>query len=161
LTHLQILNAQYNLAPFGKKLSFAASRAELQIPQRFADPGVQQSAAVDLALVDRLDELIGELELYLVRTARVDDVQAYHRLQTVAGVGQDLALVLLYEMPDVHRFATAGQFLAYARLVRCGHESAGKKLGTGGHKIGNAHRRWAFAEAACLSLRAGDQAEQW
>ena len=31
LTHLQILNAQYNLAPFPKKLSFAANRAEMKI----------------------------------------------------------------------------------------------------------------------------------
>src|SRR5216683_1743100 len=75
LTHVQILNAQYNLAPFPKKLSFAANREEMHIAARFADPSVQKSAAVNLALVDRLDELIGELELYLTRTAKVDDVQ--------------------------------------------------------------------------------------
>src|SRR4051794_17298640 len=69
LTHLQILNSQYNLAPFPKKLSYAANRAELKIAERFADPSVQKSAAVDLALVDRLDELIGEVESYLTRTA--------------------------------------------------------------------------------------------
>jgi transposase len=74
LTHLQILNSQYNLAPFGKKLSYAANRAEMKIAARFADPSVQKSAAVDLALVDRLDELIGEVESYLTRTAQVDDV---------------------------------------------------------------------------------------
>jgi transposase len=161
LTHLQILNSQYNLAPFSKKLSFAANRAELKIAERFADASVQQSAAVDLALVERLDELIGEVELYLTRTAKVDDVQTYHRLQTVPGVGKVLALVLLYELHDVARFASAGQFLSYARLVRCAHESAGKKLGSGGKKIGNAHLRWAFGEAVCLFLRASERAKQW
>jgi transposase len=161
LTHLQILNAQYNLAPFPKKLSFAANRVEMNVAQRFADPSVQKSAAVNLALVDRLDELIGELELYLTRTAKVDDVQTYHRLQTIPGVGKVLALILLYEMHDVQRFASAGQFLSYARLVRCLHESAGKKLGAGGKKIGNAHLRWAFAEAACLFLRASERAKRW
>ena len=65
-----------------------------------------------------------------------------------------LALILLFEMHDVRRFDQAGQFLSYARLVRCEHESAGKKLGWGGKKIGNAHLRWAFAKAACLFLRA-------
>jgi len=161
LTHVQILNAQYNLAPFPKKLSFAANRVEMNIAARFADPSVQKSAAVNLALVDRLDELIGELELYLTRTAKVDDVQTYHRLQTIPGVGKVLALILLYEMHDVQRFASAGQFLSYARLVRCLHESAGKKLGCGGKKIGNAHLRWAFAEAACLFLRASERAKRW
>jgi transposase len=59
LTHLQILNSQYNLAPFPKKLSFAANRDELQVADRFPDPSVQKSAAVDLALVHRPDGLIG------------------------------------------------------------------------------------------------------
>jgi transposase len=45
LTHLQILNAQYNLAPFPKKLSFAANRLEMNIAERFGDPSVQKSAA--------------------------------------------------------------------------------------------------------------------
>jgi transposase len=161
LTHLQILNAQYNLTPFPKKLSFAANRADMNIAERFADLSVQKSAAVNLALIDRLDELIGELELYLTRTAKVDDVQTYHRLRSIPGVGKILALILLYELHDVQRFDNAGQFLSYARLVRCAHESAGKRLGSGGKKIGNAHLRWAFAEAACLFLRGSERAKKW
>jgi transposase len=161
LTHLQILNAQYNLAPFPKKLAFAANRVEMQVAERFADASVQKSAAINLALIDRLDELIGDLELYLVRTAKVDDVQTFYRLRSVPGVGKVLALILLYEMHDAHRFDHAGQFLSYARLVRCAHESAGKKLGSGGKKIGNAHLRWAFAEAACLFLRSSERAKKW
>jgi transposase len=161
LTHLQILNAQYNLAPFPKKLSFAANRTEMNVAERFADPSVQKSAAINLALIDRLDELISDLELYLVRTAKVDDVQTFYRLRSIPGVGKVLALILLYEMHDAHRFDTAGQFLSYARLVRCAHESAGKKVGTGGKKIGNAHLRWAFAEAACLFLRSSERAKKW
>jgi len=51
--------------------------------------------------------------------------------------------------------------LSYARLVRCAHESAGKKLGTGGAKIGNAHLKWAFSEAATLFLRFSERARRW
>jgi transposase len=105
--------------------------------------------------------LIGKVELYLTRTAKVDDVQTYQRLRTIAGVGPILALVLLYEMHRVERFEHVGQFLSYARLVRCEQESAGKKLGWGGKKIGNAHLRWAFAEVACLFLRGSERARQW
>jgi transposase len=160
-THLQILNAQYNLPPYPKKLSFAANREELAVAERFADPSVRRSAAANLAVIDRLDEQIAALELYLTRTAKVDDVQTYHRLQTIPGVGKVLGLVLLYEIHDVNRFATVGQFLSYGRLVRCEHESAGKVLGCGGRKIGNAHLRWAFAEAACLFLRCSERARAW
>ncbi len=161
VTHLQILNGQYNLPPFPKKLAYAANRAELKIAERFTDPSVQQSATVDLALIDVLDEHIGQLELYLSRTAKVDDVQTYHRLQTIPGVGKVLALVLLYEIHDIQRFGGEGQFLSYARLVKPGHESAGKIVGSGGQKIGNAHLRWALGEAACLFLRASERAKKW
>jgi transposase len=160
-THLQILNGQYNLPPFPKKLSFAANRLEMDIAQRFADPSVQHSAAADLALIDTLDTQIAKLELYLTRTAKVDDVQTFHRLQTIPGVGKVLALILLYEIHDIRRFASEGNFLSYARLVRCAHESAGKVIGSGGKKIGNAHLRWAFAEAACLFLRSSERAKKW
>jgi transposase len=108
LTHLQIQSAPYNLAPFPKKLSFAANRAAMDIAERFADPSVQKCAAVDLAVVERLDELIGELALYLVRTAKVDDVQTFYRLRSIPGVGKVLALVLLDELHDIRRFSRAG-----------------------------------------------------
>src|SRR5436190_1689197 len=105
--------------------------------------------------------LRGALELYLARTAKVDDPQAFHRLRSVPGIGKVLALILLYEIYDISRFPEVGQFLSYARLVRCGHESAGKKQGSGGNKIGNAHLKWAFSEAACLFLRESEQAKRW
>lgn len=161
LTHLQILNAQYNLTPFPKKLCYAANREEMRIAERFRDASVQKNAAANLAVIERLDEVIRDVERYLTRTAKIDNVQTYHRLQTIPGVGKLLALILLYEMHDVQRFESAGQFLSYARLVRCAHESAGKKLGTGGKKIGNAHLRWAFAEAACLFVQHSERAKKW
>ena len=99
--------------------------------------------------------------MYLSRAAKVDDPQAFQRLRSVPGVGKVLALVLLYEIHDIRRFPSAGQFLSYARLVRCAHESAGKKKGTGGNKIGNAHLKWAFSEATCLLLRESEQAKRW
>jgi transposase len=161
ITHLEILNAQNNLPPFGKKLAYAANRAELDIAQRFSDPSVRMSVTLDLDLLDKLDELIAKVELHLTRTAKVDDTQTFHRLRTIPGVGPILALVLLYEMHQVERFDNGGQFLSYARLAPCDHESAGKKLGSGGKKIGNAHLRWAFGEIACLFLRSSARAKQW
>jgi transposase len=161
LVHLSNTNSQYNLPPFPKKLTYAANRRELDIPQRFSDPSVRMNVEVDLALIDAYDARIGALELYLARTAKVDDPQAFHRLRSVPGIGKVLALILLYEIHDIGRFPEVGQFLSYARLVRCSHESAGKKQGTGGNKIGNAHLKWAFGEAACLFLRESDQAKKW
>src|SRR5262249_798441 len=154
-------NTQYNRPPLTKKLAYAANRQELDLASRFTDPSVRRSAEADLTLIDAYDEQTRSLELYLSRAAKVDDPQAFHRLRSVPGVGQVLALVLLYEIHDIRRFSSAGRFLSYARLVRFAHESAGKKKGTGGNRIGNAHLKWAFSEATCLLLRESEQAKQW
>jgi hypothetical protein len=44
-------------------------------------------------------------------------------------------------------------FVSYGRLVKCAKESAGKRYGTCGKKIGHASRKWAFSEATVLFLR--------
>jgi transposase len=161
IAHVQNTNSQYNLPVFGKKLVYAGNREELAVAERFTDPSVRRSVEADLDLIDHLDESIAAVELYLTRTAKVDDVQTYHRLKTVPGVGPILALVLLYEIHDIRRFPTVGDFLSYARLVRPEKESGGKKLGFGNKKIGNAHLRWALGEAVCLFLRGNETAQKW
>ncbi len=55
-------------------------------------------------------------------------------------------MVILYEVHDIGRFGSVQQFVSYCRLVKCAHESAGKKTAGHGHKIGNAHLKWAFSE---------------
>jgi transposase len=161
ITHIQTTNAQYNLPPFGQKLIYAKNRQALKIAERFEDASVRKSMAVNLALIDCYEELIADLELHLQRTVKVDDANTYFRLQSIPGVGPILGLVLLYEVHDVRRFATVGDFISYARLVRPDHESAGKKCGFGKKKIGNAHLRWALGEAVTLMLRQSDQAKRF
>jgi transposase len=161
ITHVVNTNSQYNLPPFGKKLIYAKNRKALQIAQRFDDPSVRKNVEADLAVIDRYDEVIAELELHLERTVKVEDGQTYYLLRTIPGVGKILALVLLYEIHDIRRFADVGNFLSYARLIRPDHESAGKKCGFGQKKIGNAHLRWALGEAVALVLRDSDQAKKW
>jgi transposase len=161
IAHLVNTNSQYNLPPFGKKLIYARNRQALKLPERFADASVRQSVAVDVQLIDRLDELIGDVELYLERTVKVDDADTFYRLRSIPGIGKILALVLLYEIHAIGRFAGEGEFLSYARLVRPKKTSAGKVTGGGGGKIGNAHLKWAFSEAACLLARESDQAKRF
>jgi len=59
---------------------------------------------------------------------------------------------ILYEIHKITRFSRVGEFASYSRLVKCQKGSAGKVLGTSGAKIGNAHLKWAFSEAAVLLL---------
>jgi transposase len=151
LAHIQNTNSQYNLPEIGKKLAYKANREGVE--EHFPDPSVRKTIAVDVSLIDHYDHLLGEVELYLTRTAKTHDVQTFARLQSVPGIGPILALVLLYEIQDIRRFPRVQDFVSYCRLVKCAKESGGKRLGTSGKKIGNAHLRWVFAEAAVLFLR--------
>ena len=44
LVHLTNTNSQYNLPPFAKKVAYAANRAELDLPGRFADPPSRETS---------------------------------------------------------------------------------------------------------------------
>jgi transposase len=151
LAHIQNTNSQYNLPEIGKKLAYKANREGVE--EHFPDPSVRKTIAVDVSLIDHYDQLLGEVELYITRSAKVHDGQTFSRLQSVPGIGQILALVILYEIQDIARFPRVQDFISYCRLVKCAKESNHKRVGTSGKKIGNVHLRWAFAEAAALFLR--------
>jgi len=153
IAHIQNTNSQFNHPPFPKKLSYAGNRTA-EIARRFDDPSTRLSIEADLGLIAGYDEQIATLERHLVRNAKVDDPVTFGLLRTVPGIGPILGLVLLYEIDQIGRFPEAGNFLSYSRLVRCDHESAGKK-------IGNAHLKWAFSEAACLMVRSCPAVRAW
>jgi transposase len=151
LAHIQQTTSQYNLPEMGKKIAYKANRDG--VAERFPEPAVQKSIEVDLALIDHYDTLLRDVELTIVQTAKQHDAQTLYRLQSVPGIGKILSLVLLYEIHDISRFPRVQDFVSYCRLVKCAKESAGKRYGTSGTKIGNAYLKWAFSEAAVLFLR--------
>ena len=151
LTHIQNTNSQYNLDEFAKKLTYASNRED--VSQRFTDPHVHKSIAIDLALIAHYDQLLRDLEYFILRTAKDHDHNTLYRLRTVPGIGKILSLVILYEIHDINRFQRPQELASYARLVKCAKQSAGKMYGTSGSKIGNVHLKWAFSEAAVGFLR--------
>ncbi len=157
--HISITNYQYNLPPFEKNIVHKGNRQ--QIDQRFTDPTVKQNVLTDVAVMDALHDEINTLNAYIIRKAKQFDPRAFYRLKSVPGIGNVLALTILYEVQDIERFPTVQQFCSYCRLVKCQKESAGKKSGTAGSKIGNAHLKWAFSEAAILFMRDSDRAKAY
>jgi transposase len=109
------------------------------VAEAFEEGDVRKSMESDFALIGFYDATLRELQFHLKRQAKQHDPQAYHRLRSVPGIGKILALTILYEIHDIERFPRVQDFLSYSRLVKCEHSSAGKKLGTGGAKIGNVH----------------------
>ena len=151
LVHLQIVNHQQNLPAFEKKLSYKSNREG--VVERFTGESVQRMVQLDLDLVNGYDEHIKQLDLYLEQHAKVDDADAFYRLMSIPGVGRILAMTMLYEIHDIQRFPTVGDFLSYARLVKGTNSSAGKQYKATGAKMGNPHLKWAFSEAVALLKR--------
>jgi len=151
LAHGQHTHSPYHLPDIGKKIAYQANREG--VAERFEAAAVQKTIAVDLALITYYDELLKDLGLYLLKTAKKHEAHTLYLLQTIPGIGKILSLVLLYEIHDIRRFPSVQDFASYSRLVKCSKESGGKRLGTSGKKIGNAHLKWAFSEAATLCLR--------
>ena len=150
LAHIQMTHHQYNLESPGRRISYRSNRDG--IGEGFEDVSVKKSIAADLALIDHYEAVIGELEASVVRQARGHDANSFQLLRSLPGIGKVLALTILYEIHDISRFARVQEFASYSRLVKCQHSSAGKVVGSGGAKIGNAYLKWAFSETAVLFL---------
>jgi hypothetical protein len=151
LAHVQHTNSPYNLPAMGTKSAYKANREGGA--ERFAAPAVQKSIAVDLALITYYDALLRDGARTIVTTARPHDAHTLYLWQTVPGIGKILRRVWLYAIHEVHRFPRGQDVVSSGRLGKGARESAGKRYGTSGTKIGHAHLQWAFAEAAVLCLR--------
>lgn len=160
ITHIQLLNTQYNLPPFTRKLTYKGNR-DTAIADRFTHPSTKLSVAANLKLIAAYDEQIATAETHLAKSAKVDDPATFAFLKSIPGIGPILGLTMLYEIDSIRRFPEVGNFLSYSRLVLGTHESAGKVKGFAGRKMGNAHLKWAFSEAASLMLRSFEPAKRW
>lgn len=157
--HILNTNTQYNLPGFKKKLSRKFNHQG--VVERFDEPAVRLAVQADLTMIEAYNNLIKPLEWQIEKSACHHDRNGLYLLRTIPGVGQILALTILYEVHDIKRFGSVQQFSSYARLIRPEKESDGKWAGKSNKKIGNAHLKWAIRTAAMISLRESDQAKKY
>ena len=158
LAHIQNTATQYNLPALVLDLRTETNRH--QVADLFTDPEARKLIEVDVAMIDAYNDVINILEPNIEKTAQQHNRHGLLLLRSIRGIGPVLGLVLLYEIHDINRFETVQQFASYCRLVKCPHESGGKKKGTGGDKIGNAHLKWAFSELATSFLQHNPRAKK-
>ncbi len=159
MAHVINTYSQYNLPEIAKRLDRKCNHEG--IAERLNDPSAQKNIEIDLAMIEHYNSIISPLEWHIKKTARSHDPMMYNLLITIPGVGPILTLVILYEIHDINRFPRVQDFISYSRLVKCAKESAGKRLGTSGSKIGNAHLKWAFSEAAVLFIRCSKERKRY
>ena len=122
----------------------------------FLDLLPEQKLAIkaNLAVMICADQEVDTLEAEILKQAKLR--QDYRQLLTVSGVGKVLALTIALETGDVNRFASAGNYASYSRMVDSRRESNGKTKGVGNTKCGNKYLAWAFIEAAHFAVRYDD-----
>jgi len=157
--HVVNTTSQYNLPP--NKVNLKNIGAREQIRTTFDDLVTQRNIDLDMAVLDCYANELAKVELFIEQQAKQHQPVYLQLLRSVPGIGRILALTILYEIGDISRFETVQKFASYCRLVKCKAESAGKSYGTQGNKIGNAHLKWAFSEAAVLYLRGNPQAQKY
>jgi len=156
--HVVNTTSQYNLPP--NKVNLKNVCAREQLSKTFNDPLVQRNIDLDIAVLECYHRELSQIEWLLEKQAKQHQPTYFYLLQTIPGIGRILALTILYEIGDIHRFESVQKFASYSRLIKCKAESAGKTYGTQGNKIGNAHLKWAFSEAAVLYLRGNPDAQK-
>ena len=157
--HVKNTTSQYNLPPNGLNLRYASNREKMQ--NKFNDPSVQFNIDLDINLIDSYEKELYKVEWHIKKHAKQHSASNFNLLKTISGVGDILALTILYEIGDIARFESVQNFASYSRLVKCKAESAGKTYGTSGNKIGNAHLKWAFSEAAILYIRNNESGKKY
>jgi transposase len=105
-----------------------------------------------LKLLSALDDLIKESDGWIKELFQADPVA--RRLATIPGIGKFLAVLIRYEIDDIHRFGSVSKLLSYAGLVPSTSSSGGKTWHGKQIKSCNHWLRWGLTEAVWPAITA-------
>lgn len=157
--HVVNTTSQYNLPP--NKVNLRDKSAREKLSSLYPEPAIQNNINLDMRILECYAEQLSKVEYFVEHQAKQHNPIHLHILKTIHGIGRILSLTIIYEIGNINRFDSVQKFASYARLVKCKAESAGKSYGTQGNKIGNAHLKWAFSEAAVLYLKGNKDAQNY
>ena len=136
---------------YGYSQATIKSLTEAQLDQHLEHFATQAGCHLEVQRIRFYSDQIKTLENIILSS--VSDDQRFELLQTIPGVGKILALTILYESGDIDRFQSAKHFCSYARVVPGVAQSSGVSKRGRGSKQGNPHLKWAFCQAAAISVR--------
>ena len=130
-----------------------------EIYEMLVDEHRALGATAHLEVIEALNDQIHYLEQAVLAHASLQE--RFRVLKSIGGVGQTLAMTIMYEAGEIDRFPAVGNFVSYCRLVPSQRRSNDKKKGEGNRKNGNPYLSWAFSEAAVLALRCQPSARRF
>ena len=155
---LQAMLARRNLQPTSGKswLTQRGQRELQQLPLPEAPSRIREDCA---ALLPTLDAQIRRLDVDLV--TRWGQDPRVQRLMTIPGIGPFIAIVLVLELGDIHRFATAKRVASDVGLTPRVRGSAGRVRAGHITKEGNRLLRWVLVLAATQAVRRPGPLRAW
>ncbi len=110
------------------------------------DPFVAESITVMLPVVRAFTRQIKSVEKQVLAEAKLRS--DFQLLKTAPGIGDILALTIMYETVTIDRFSKVGNYISYCRCAKSEHTSNNKRKGAGNRKNGNKYLSWAYPRVA-------------
>jgi transposase len=140
---------KYNIQGFDRNAVKHLSEQDMH--ELYHHPFVRVKETMELQRIELLTEQIRHIEKALFERARQDSM--FSLLQTIPGIGDILALTILYEVGDIDRFAHSRAFCSYCRVVPGIHQSSARAYRSPNSKQGNRYLKWCFSQAALMAIR--------
>jgi transposase len=137
---------------FGKRGRLWLAAVKLPEPAR-------ESLQACLRLIDHYGEEIEKQNLQLREKAKADERARW--LQTIPGIGEISAMMVLAEIGELGRFGSKEALCSYAGLAPRVRESAGKAARGGITRQGSPWLRWIMVEAAQVATRTSPAARRY
>lgn len=158
-------------APEVRELQALVRRLESLIEMRVAEENRLSAGVTVVAVRSSVEEMIAHLKEQISRTEKlirkhIDKhpglKQQRELLDSIPGIAETTAALLLAEVPDIKRYRSARQLAAFAGLVPRERQSGSSLKGRVRlSKIGNARLRKALYFPAITALRCSPFFQQW
>ncbi|MBU0755334.1 MAG: IS110 family transposase [Planctomycetes bacterium] len=135
----------------GLSLATIKGLDEREIREMVTHPVIQASMLHELERIRLYSREIAKMEKMVLDFASAEPL--FKLLQTIPGVGKILALTIYYETGEIERFGSAKQYCSNARVVPGVAQSGAVTRRGRGSKQGNPYLKWAFMQAASISVR--------
>lgn len=140
---------RYNIQGYNRNM--VKHLTEKDMHQLYHHPFIRSKATMELERIDLLTKQIDSIDKKILERAKEN--HTFYLLKTVPGIGDILALTILYEVGDINRFANARAFCSYCRVVPGIHQSSDKTYRSPNSKQGNHYLKWTFSQAAIMAIR--------
>jgi len=156
ITHSKLTFYQQGIC--GNKASVFKNKQEREsISLQIEQEDQRLNLDTNIKVMGFLDELIDFLEKTIKKRVMQQHIKSFALLQTIPGVGEMGALIIIYETCDIARFKTHQRYASYCRVVKPERMSNGIYKKGGNPKMGNPYLKWAFGQILHNARMADEQ----